>query len=72
MHRQRCRKGFALIDAGHFATEYPGMVELGSRLRRIAAKAEWDAIFMSHSVRPTFTGKADEAFRNCVSTLSFF
>ena len=27
---------------------------------------------MSHSVRPTFTGKADEAFRNCVSTLSFF
>ena len=38
-------QGLCLIDAGHFATEYPGMVELGSRLRRIAAKAEWDVDF---------------------------
>ena len=38
-------QGLCLIDAGHFATEYPGMVELNSYLRNCAAEAGWQSEF---------------------------
>ena len=39
-------RGLCLIDAGHFATEYPAMLELSSYLSRCADSADWQSEFL--------------------------
>ncbi len=50
-----CQQGLAILDAGHYATEWPGVQALYQRFQTAAEEASWEATAVLFSHAP-FTG----------------